>query len=262
MTGSMLAVALTAALDYPSLKITLFETHYNVQGIAERIFPKCMKKCVAEDKLFYWGGGRFPNSYLPVLYKKFKRAGDCMAVEVLQDSLYFIPRLSSNRDLVDYEFYCIGLPLLEQYNTNDNIALIDTRRGNNMSTKTVLEQADVVVVVLSQNLGEIQDFFQNYSSLIPKAFFIIGNYDKDNDITLDVIRKEYLFRRDRLGIIPYLDEYEQAMAAGRAVEFFMSNHTTLEGKRMQYFMQELKKTTFLLSQQSFYREESWEKKEL
>lgn len=56
---------------------------------------------------------------------------------------------------------------------------IDTESNQNLSTKQILYDADIVVVNLSQNSKNIYDFFENYTSLREKAVYIVGKYQPE-----------------------------------------------------------------------------------
>ncbi|MDE7300206.1 MAG: hypothetical protein K2N94_15520, partial [Lachnospiraceae bacterium] len=69
------------------------------------------------------------------------------------------------------------------------------------------------------------------------------------------ILSEFNFRRDQLGVIPHLDEFAWAADSGRVIEFVSARFNRNNGDEEKYFMQELKKTTFLLLQQTIFNRE-------
>ncbi len=251
MTSNLAAISVTGVLAYP-IKITIFENHYNVRGISRCLFPKCTAGKVAEEPYYF---GRETDVSGKNGLKAIRKLGDYRAVEVLQNGLYYVPILSKNPDAFDYEFHCSVLPVLKRFRTGDELAFIDTGRENNISSKTILGESDIVVVTLRQDMQEIQNFFQNYSSLIPRAFFIIGNYDRRSSVTVKSILSEFNFRRDQLGVIPHLDEFAWAADSGRLIEFISARFESNNSDEERYFMQELKKTTFLLLQQTILNQE-------
>ena len=58
-------------------------------------------------------------------------------------------------------------------------------------SKNVLDEADLVVVFLSQKETEIQNFFERFSSLIPKVLFIIVDYQRDSGYSCRRIKEKY-----------------------------------------------------------------------
>lgn len=247
VTCALAAIGVTAVLAYP-FKITIFENHYNENGVTRYLFPRRWLYRVAEvnpgAECFFHGGsngmeqGRAPGEY-PV-------------IEVLEKGLYYVPQFTKNPDLFDYQFHFNLLPMLEDC---PDIAFIDTRRENSISSKTILEEAEVAVVLLRQDMYEIQNFFQNYSSLVPKTFFIINDYQRKNPVNLTKIISEFGFRDDCIGIIPHSDEFKMAADYGRLIEYITSNYTGTKYRENRYFMQELKKTTFLLMQKVVFNRE-------
>lgn len=248
VTCALAAIGLTAVLAYP-FKITIFENHYNENGVLRYLFPRKWLYRVAEsaeswrERFFFegshdWGGEGSIDNY-PV-------------IELLEKGLYYVPQFTQNPDLFDYQFHSNLLPMLRSY---PDIAFIDTQKENSISSKVILEEADVVVVLLRQDMYEIQSFFQNYSPLVPKTFFIISDYQRKNTVHLTKIMSEFGFRDDCIGIIPHSDEFKMAADYGRLIEYITSNYTGTKCRENRYFMQELKKTTFLLMQKVVFNRE-------
>ena len=252
VTSNLTAIGVAGVLAYPSLKITIFENHYNPNGIPNILFPKCLAKRTAEENYSYLGGGKMEPPFLRGRKKMFFRFGDYTAVEVIKNGLYYVPVLSENPDLFDYEFNCSMVPMLEKFQAEDKIAFIDTGRKNNISSNVILDSADLVVVTLRHNLQNIKNCFNNYSSFIPKAFFIIGNYDRKSCVNLRRILSEFHFKREQIGVIPHLDEFEWAANSGRIIEFLASRFDQSLGGEEGYFIQELKRTTFLMMQHAVF----------
>ena len=214
-----------------------------------------MVKGVAERNVYCLGQGVFDHPASLGNQKAYYIRKNHAVVEVMEDRLYYIPQIARKPDLFDYEFRCNLLPVLNSYQNREEIAFIDTGLKNSISSKIILNEADFVVVTLRQDLQEIQDFFQNYSSLSQKAFFIIGNYSKKCRPTLNKILSEFGFRRDRIGIVPHSEEFRMVAETGRMAEFISSRFNgccTVEDK---FFIQELKKTTFLLMQYAVFNNE-------
>lgn len=250
VTSNLTAVGLTGVLAYP-FKITMFENHYNVNGVSRYLFPECMTKGVAEKDIYCLGQGIFEHPECRRNQKAYHVQKNYAMVEVMEDSLFYVPQLTRNADLFDYEFRCNLMPVLASCQNQGGIAFIDTSLENSISSKIILNEADMVVVTLRQNLQDIHDFFQNYSSLSQKAFFIIGNYNRNSKLDLKTILSEFGFRRDRIGIIPHSDEFQMAAESGRMIEF-ISSHFNNSTEEEKYFIQELKKTTFLLMQHAVF----------
>ncbi len=243
VTCALTAVGLTAVLAYP-FKITIFENHYSKNGVLRYLYPRKWLYRVAEAADGY---GRFGEDV-----RRHGNTGDYPVIELLEKGLYYVPQFTKNADLFDYQFYCDLMPVLKQYS---EIAFIDTQRGNAISSKLILEEADVVVVLLKQDMYEVQSFFQNYSSLVPKTFFIISNYHRKSKVNLSKIISEFGIRKDCIGVIPHSEEFQFAAAYGRMIEYISSNYVRSDRRENHDFMQELKKTTFLLMQQVAFNRE-------
>lgn len=251
VTSNLAAVSLTGVLAYP-FKITMFENHYNANGISKYIFPECMSKGVAEQEAYCLGHRVFDHPACRRNEKAFRTYKDYAVVEAIEDSLYYVPQIAQNAELFDFDFQCRLLPVLNSCAAQNGIAFIDTSLENSISSKIILNEADFVVVTLRQDLQDIHDFFQNYSSLSQKAFFIIGNYNKKSKISLKAILSEFEFQRDRIGIIPHSDEFQMASESGRMIEFISSHFHPKHAEEEKYFIQQLKRTTFLLMQHTVF----------
>lgn len=242
VTCALTAIGLTAVLAYP-FKITIFENHYSENGVFRYLFPRKWLYRVAEPTHGYGDGVLLSGVHEPA---RGRDTQDYPVIELLEKGLYYVPQFTKNADLFDYQFHCNLMPVLQKYS---EIAFIDTQKGNTISSKTILEEADVVVVLLKQDMYEIQSFFQNYSSLVPKAFFIISDYHRKSKTNLAKIISEFGFRKDCIGVIPHSEEFQFAADYGRMIEYISSNYVGGGARENHYFMQELKKTTFLLMQQ-------------
>ena len=66
--------------------------------------------------------------------------------------------------------------------------LFDMAKCSIAESGNALDEADLVVIFLSQDVTEIHNFFERFSSLIPKTIVIIVDYQQNNS-------SGYLFRK-------------------------------------------------------------------
>lgn len=59
-----------------------------------------------------------------------------------------------------------------------DLTFIDTGNSNVLGTKEVLDEADLIIVNLSQDPNELHNFFKNYYSILSRTFILISKYDK------------------------------------------------------------------------------------
>ncbi len=251
VTSNLAAISIAGVLTYP-FQITVFENHSNMNGIMRCMFPNCMARMVAEEEMYYLGTGAYENLICRQNHKPHIRMDSYDAVEVLKNCLYYVPQRPRGDEYLFENIWYGKLSGLEEYKSPQKLAFIDTRSNCSVSSAMILHDADMVVVTLKQDFFEIQEFFQNYSSLLEKAFFIIGNYNPKNELNLRAIVSEFGFSTERIGIVPHCKEFQFAEENGRMVEFISANYQGEADREKGYFMKELKKTTFLLMQQAVF----------
>lgn len=167
--------------------------------------------------------------------------------EVIHKHLYYIPQTKViHNEIFDYEFdqcYPQLQQLIEEF---ADICMIDTASYRSLSTKTILENADLIVVNLCQKHIILEDFFLNYSSLIPKAIFIINKYDPRMFPNYRRILKEYDISPEKLTVIPYNEMYQSAYAEGTVVEFISRNYNCPKENANYLFIQSIKKAAYMI----------------
>lgn len=167
--------------------------------------------------------------------------------EIISTHLYYIPQSRViHSEIFDYEFdHCIH-QLLEMTEDYADISFIDTASHQNLSTKTILEEADLIVVNLCQNQNILEDFFLNYSSLIYKAIFIISNYDSHAKFHIKRIASLYEIPIENIAAIPKNEAYLNAFAGGDVVEFISRNYSCPKENPNYFYIQAVKKSTYLV----------------
>ena len=110
---------------------------------------------------------------------------------------------------------------LEDYG---DLILVDTSAAPLASTRKILQQADLVVVNLSQNRQMLDHFFRNYSAVRKKAFYLIGNYDAESELTRAEVIKQYRIPGNSLGVIPHNVQFSDAVSDGKLIRFLLKNY--------------------------------------
>lgn len=146
------------------------------------------------------------------------------SLEVLYNKLYYLPTdYVSNHYMYEYNLYATIKKLLIELDDFADITYIDTS-NHKLSSKIILDEADLIVVNLIQNQNMIKDFFENYSSIIHKCVFLISNYHSGSIINISQISKTYLINPTHIVAIPYNMEYQHALNQGTVVEFLSRNY--------------------------------------
>jgi len=101
--------------------------------------------------------------------------------------------------------------------------LLDMAKNGIAESKKVLDEAELVIVFLSQNITEIQKFFERFSSLIPQTLFVILDYQQDAEQICRKLKAEYGIKQNDIGIIPFNNEFEKASEEGNLIKYIFHN---------------------------------------
>lgn len=246
-TSSNLAcIGIMNAMMYDKESV-IFENHINVSGISNYLEKKDSWGLIRERHMY------FNNIGMESLMKKLfmgdesEGIGRSFALSYADKKLYYVP----TGDIVNSEFFTYELnnyakEMMERLESEFGCVMADTSGDNNISTKIILEQADKIVVNLSQDRNIIDNFFYNYSSIKDKCVFILSNYEPTGQIREDYLVKKHKVKREKIGIIPYSYELRDALLQGKIVEYLSKNYMCKKKDSCFYLMNELKRTCMLV----------------
>jgi hypothetical protein len=241
------AISVASVIRYP----------YTIIAIENRICHDNLGKAFWSDHHFsfryeagtnyYDGGGIegllrkiYRGEYHSEILKSYLKA-------VIHKHLYYIPQTRViHNEIFDYEFDHSIHPLFAMIEENADICMIDTASHENLSSKAVLEEADLIVVNLCQKQSVLEDFFINYSSLIPKAVFLISNYDHRLAPSLKKIIEIYDIPMDHITVIPYHEAFQNAFVKGSVVEFISGNYSCPKENPNYLFIRSVKKAAYMV----------------
>lgn len=109
--------------------------------------------------------------------------------------------------------------------------LMDIIGENRIVFQSVIEEAELFVVFLPQDVDKIQKFFYRFSSLIPKAIFVIEEVQHDKRLFYRQILLKYGINNENITIIPKCNEFKDACEDGKLDVFLQQNKAT---KSLQY----------------------------
>lgn len=231
--------------------------HYSIIAMENRLQSHnlgkayhCREKYNSHDSVgtnYYDGNGIegllrkiYRGDYKPDILKGYLK-------EIIRKHLYYIPQSKIiHNEIFDYEFdHCI-YSIFQMTDQCADICFIDTASNNSLSTKFILEEADLIVINLCQKESVLNDFFQNYSSLIPKAVFIISNYDpKASKCGLSLFKENHI-PRENIIAIPYNELYHVAYESGNVLDFINGNYSCDIDNPNYPYMQSVKKATYII----------------
>jgi hypothetical protein len=170
-----------------------------------------------------------------------------VSIEILSDSLYYIPPYQiTNYKIFEYDLYGNIKHVLNTLESFADITYIDTSYQNSLSSKIILDEADLIVVNFIQDTSAIKNFFDNYSSILSKCVFLISNYHKESEININKIFKAHLINRSSVTTISYNTEYEEAVSRGAIVEFLFRNYECKRTNPNYKFIQDIREAVFMI----------------
>lgn len=164
-------------------------------------------------------------------------------INLLLSNMFLLPSgMVFNKEVFNYDFSLVHSELFKMLERVGDYVFIDTESNQNLSTKQILYDADIVVVNLSQDPKNIYDFFENYTSLKEKAVYIIGKYQPEKRWTRKRICYEYNIPRNRIGVVPYNVEFNDALEHGKVQNFLNCNYAGNIRVENDYFMRQCRKS--------------------
>lgn len=219
-------------------RMIVLENHQNILNLGNALFSQQSKKEIRENKSYQveYGLGRLLRS----LEQGEELSEDVIfryAEHFLGKRLFYLSADGvRNQDMLEYrlERECVRtIRCLERYG---DMVLIDTAAAPLASSRKILRQSDLVVVNLSQNRPMLDHFFRNYSDIRKRAFYLIGNYDEESELTRAKILKRYDIPPNCLGIIPHNVQFSDAVSDGMLIPFLLKNYHCGEENRNYRFI--------------------------
>lgn len=170
-----------------------------------------------------------------------------ISMKFLQNLVYYLPRnLDLNQEYFEYELNQVIHPLLGFLEDAADYVFVDTASSQNLSTKTILDEADLVVVNLCQSKQVMDNFFHEYHGIMDKSVYLIGNYQPQSLCNLKNIQKCYKIEKEMTGVIPYNIEFHDALSSGSMIEFLTRNLACKQEDENYYFIQEVIKASKMI----------------
>lgn len=242
------AVSIASVMSYP-YTITVLENYLERDNLGRAFFAYNDRMYTRyEGTGFYEGGGIegllrriYRGDIYPSLLQGYLK-------EVIPKHLYYIPQSGIiNCELFDYEMYNSINELLYIIEKNTDICCINTVQQNHLSSKAILQEADLIVINLYQNSDYLEDFFNNYYSLLSKAVFIIGNYSPKSIMSCKKVSRTYDIPIEDISPIPYNEYFNVACSYGGAKEFLNSYYFCTKESPHYFFIQGIRRAAYMMS---------------
>lgn len=227
-------------------KNLLLENHFNINNL-ETVLNQSMARNKLGEYNFYNQKGI--EHLIRKIHSGFsmENAVSNSVMTFMEDQINYLPQnYLMNQEVFDYEFNQVLNPMFQLLEQFCDTVYIDTAVGNVLSSKIILEEADLIVVNLSQNLYILDDFFEHYQSLIKKSVYLLGNYTPESKYTRGYIIRKYQIPRDRIATIPYNVYFKDAVTSGNLISFLNNNYQCGRKSENYYFMREVKKAIAMI----------------
>jgi hypothetical protein len=245
---NFVAISIASVLRYP-YTVTTLENFLGSDNIARAFLGENIRNHIREGVTgFYEGSG------IEGLLRRIYRGDNCPSIlrgywqEVIPNHLYYIPKGGViNSELFDYELNYNLKELLGIIKKNSDLCYINITQQNHLSSKAILHEADLIVINLYQNPDYLDYFFNNYSSLIHKSIFVIGNYSRSSPMSCKRISRYYDIPLENISPIPYNEYFSIVCRYGGAKEFINSNYHCLKDSPNYLFIHGIRKATFAIA---------------
>ena len=242
------AVSIAGVMSH-TYTITVLENYLDRNNLGKAFFAyNDSIHAKYEGTGFYEGGGiegLLRRIYRGDIYPSLLRG---YLKEVIPNHLYYIPQSGIiNCELFDYEMYNNINELLYIIEKNSDVCYINTIQQNHLSSKAILQEADIIVINLYQNSDYLEEFFKNYYSLIPKSVFIVGNYSPKSIMSCRRISRTYNIPMEDISAIPYNEYFNVACSYGGAKEFLNSHYFSPKESPHYPFIRGVRRTAYMMS---------------
>lgn len=246
VSANLAAISVASVIRYP----------YSVIVLENRLSNNLGKAFLGNTRINFLsevGTNYYDGSGMEGLLRKIYRGDNCSEIlklhlkDIINQHLYYIPQSKViHSEIFDYEFDQCIYSLFKMIEDNADICLIDTASHNNLSTKTILEEADLIVVNLCQKQSILDDFFINYSSMISKAVFILSNYECHSILNSKRISNMYQIPMESIILLPKNVSYQNAYLSGSVVAFIYRNYSCIKDSPNYLFIQSVKKASYII----------------
>lgn len=228
-------------------KSIMLENHYSINSLGSLVLEQGVRNRLHENGQYYDKYG------IEYLLKQLYAGNDGQLllkqtqVPLLFNRLFYLPQsYVVNRDVFDYEFGQAYGRLFECLEGNADYVFIDTEKNRNLSSGTILSDADLIVVNLCQDAEALHEFFTEYPSLIERAVFLIGSYKPELPWNYQRIAYEYNIPTKQMAVIPFNMELRDAISRGRVLQYINHNIERPSLDENAYFIRQGKKAVCMI----------------
>ncbi len=239
-TGNMLAAAVMSCLILKK-NILLLQNHFRDKSLEKAVLGKAA------------GMDLFENIGLDSLSRNIKiseLSKDIISnssISLYNNRIHIIPGTTrENKYLFETELSLTFTAILNSVNKFYDIVFMDLVSGPAEMSKRSKEEADLIVVNLSQNKNMIDDYFSRYHLPEEKTVYLIGKYNDKSRYNLTNLERSYHSLKNKTGVIPYNVDFMDAMIGGKLMSYLIKNMINGKGENNLYFMKKVENAVDLM----------------
>ncbi len=199
------------------------------------------------------GPGLFENIGLDSLLRSTKIPDlsestiDDSVISLFNNRLHMLPGTTKEyRDQFESEMLERIPAIVNSVNKYYNLVFMDLVPGYGIQSQILLENADLIVVNLTQDVNSIDNYFAKYHFPKEKVVYIIGRYNKNSRYNINNLERSYHSIRHKTAVIPYNVEFMDSVLDGKLIPYIIKNHAGGRGEDNLYFIKKLKQAVGLI----------------
>lgn len=255
VTSNLACVSVLSALDCPNQRTIVFENHRNIINLGSTLFNNYSKNEVKEKYQYEVEGGL--EKVLRLLEQGEEMTKEhlyCQTRDYLGKRLFYLSADYRSAENLEYYLEREAVQVMRYLEQHSDRVLVDTASAPLASSRKILQKTDMVVVNLSQNQQFLDHFFRNYSSIQQRAFYLVGNYDANSQLTRGEIMRRYHISGSRIGVIPHNANFSDAISNGQLIPFLLNNYSSSSSRENHDFMVSVREAVELFH----YQIRKWE----
>ena len=238
-TIHLACVSVWYAMTYPMRQAVVFENHKSSGGL-ESILSKSQVK----ENPYYRSGG---------LGTLLRRVGEMEELSLLdlewmanryfgERLMYFPIGADLGPEQLNYHLENRLPSVLNSLEKRVPMIWMDLQ-ATAQTNRSILRAADRVVISLPQNRSAWEGVLRNHREIHGKAFYLIGNYEGESEMTRERICEEYGNRPNRIAGVPHSIYLMDAASRGVMIPFLMRCFHSERGDIIFPLAEQLRKMT-------------------
>ncbi len=246
MTSGMAAIA-SACADLWSMKVCLMQSSNQGGDLYQKLGTGIKNISLVREDI---GGRRDAWEVLIRLAVSGKLTKESLLgsmVPVARGQMYYLPQGEYKKREKYSQAVKTGIRRVADFTRQiADLTFIDCGSGKDEISDLLLSQADVTVVMISQERQNLDAFFQNRHVFQGNVVYLINQYHQESVYNKKNIHRLYRIYEEELAVIPHNPVFRQVSEKGKTERFIRRHRQCRNFDGQNDFMQELIKTTGLI----------------